>query len=170
MGLPTLIVNSVFLWPRHPNGIQQHIKTMPGNIHSPTAKLKEGTFVLDPHFLESCHTPHPWNFTQTRSGVNGGSRGRAQGVHPPRPPLTFRPKWGPKGRKIFFFELPPPPTPLNLRVWMTAPPPRPSVWRSGSATGAFNKHRRPTKHVGYFAHRRRLILPRKKKQLVWITL
>ena len=34
----------------------------------------------------------------------------------------------------------------------------------------FNEHRRPTKHVGYFAHRGRLLFYRKKKQLVWITL
>ena len=34
----------------------------------------------------------------------------------------------------------------------------------------FNKHRRPTKHVGYFAHRSRLLFAAKKKQLVWVTL
>ena len=42
-------------------------------------------------------------------------------------PLIFRPKWGPKGRKKFFWDRPP-----YLRVWMTAPP---LIWRSGSATG-----------------------------------
>ena len=34
----------------------------------------------------------------------------------------------------------------------------------------FNKHQWPTKHVGYFAHRGRLLFYTKKKQLVWITL
>ena len=37
-------------------------------------------------------------------------------------------------------------------------------------TRGFNKHRRPTKHVGYFAHRSRLLFSRRKKELVWITL
>ena len=156
-----LIVNSVFLWPRHPNGIQQHF-TMPGNIHSPTPKLKEGSFVLDPHFVESCHTPHPLEF-HTNS-IRG--QWRIQGKGPGGPPLlTFRPKWGPKGRKNFFGASPPLSQGLD-----DAPPPTPLIWRSGSATETFNKHRRPTKHVGYFAHRSRLILPRKKKQLVWKTL
>ena len=35
------------------------------------------------------------------------------------PPLTFIPNWGPKGRKHFFGDCPPPP---YLRVWMTGPP------------------------------------------------
>ena len=41
------------------------------------------------------------------------------------PPLIFRPKWGPKGRKNFLGDRPPPP---YLRVWMTAPPPYLKVW------------------------------------------
>ena len=49
-------------------------------------------------------------------------------------PLIFRPKWGPKGGKKFFWRPPPPPT--YIRVWMTAPhpPPSPLIWRSGFAT------------------------------------
>ena len=50
-----------------------------------------------------------------RKHTSGGSRGEARGGAP----LTFRPNWGPKGRKKFFRRLPPP----YLRVWMTAPPP-----------------------------------------------
>ena len=61
---------------------------------------------------------------------SGGSRGRARG---PRPPLIFRRKWGPEGRKHFFFLGRPPPPPY-LKVWMTAPP---LIWRSGSATGMY---------------------------------
>ena len=40
-------------------------------------------------------------------GLSGGSRGGARGA---QPPLIFRPKWGPKGRKKIFFEagVPPP--------------------------------------------------------------
>ena len=34
----------------------------------------------------------------------------------------------------------------------------------------FNKHRQPTKHVGYFADRSRLLFCSRKKELVWITL
>ena len=33
-------------------------------------------------------------------------------------------------------------------------------------TRGFSKHRRPTKHVGFFAHRGRLLFYGKKKQLV----
>ena len=55
------------------------------------------------------------------------STGRGTGE--PGRPLTFRPKWGPKDRKQFFWRTPPP---LYLRVWMTAP--TPLIWRSGSAT------------------------------------
>ena len=46
-------------------------------------------------------------------------------------PLIFRPKSGPKGGKKFFGDRP---TPTYIRVWMTAPPPLPLIWRSGFAT------------------------------------
>ena len=55
------------------------------------------------------------------------STGRGTGE--PGRALTFRPKWGPKDRKQFFWRTP---LPLYLRVWMTAP--IPLIWRSGSAT------------------------------------
>ena len=43
----------------------------------------------------------------------------------------FRPNWGPKGQKIYYWDLPPP----HLRIWMTAPSSPPSlIWRSGSTT------------------------------------
>ena len=56
------------------------------------------------------------------SGVSRGGGG---------PPLSFRPKRGPKGRKNFFFETGPP---RFLRIWVTAPPPA-LIGRCGSATG-----------------------------------
>ena len=47
----------------------------------------------------------------------------------PRFALIFRPNWGPKGRKKFFWRpQPPSPTP-HLRVWMNAPPPPPLLSR-----------------------------------------
>ena len=52
-------------------------------------------------------------------GLSGGSRGGARGA---QPPLIFRPKWGPKGRKKFFFEAGVPP---------------PLISGSGSANGIF---------------------------------
>ena len=82
---------------------------MPGNIHSPTPKLKEGTFVLDPNFVESCHTPTRWNFKKTRSGINGGSRGRARGAHPPS---LLDQNEALRAEKIFL-----PPAPY-LKVWI----------------------------------------------------
>ena len=39
-------------------------------------------------------------------------------------PLIFRPKWGPKGRKNFFWGRAPP----YLMVWMTRAPPYLKVW------------------------------------------
>ena len=52
------------------------------------------------------------------------------------PALIFRPKWGPKGRKIFVLR---PPGSPYLRVWITAanspPLPHSLIWRSRSATG-----------------------------------
>ena len=36
-------------------------------------------------------------------------------------PLSFRPNWGPRGRKSFFLVTAPPPPPY-LRVLMTTPP------------------------------------------------
>ena len=47
-----------------------------------------------------------------------------EGPGGPGSPLIFKPKWGPKGRKMFVFETAPP----YLRVWMTAPPPYLRVW------------------------------------------
>ena len=63
---------------------------------------------------------------------SGGYRGGIRGARP----LIFRPNWGPKGRKIFFFvffffETRHPP---YHRVWMTAPL---LIRLSGSATDQF---------------------------------
>ena len=44
--------------------------------------------------------------------ASDGSRG---GDGEPGPPLTFRPNWGPKGRKNFFGRPAPPPSPLISR-------------------------------------------------------
>ena len=50
-------------------------------------------------------------------------------------PLIFRPKWGPKGVKKFFWRPPPPPL-ISGSGWPphTPPPPSPLIWRSGFAT------------------------------------
>ena len=47
---------------------------------------------------------------------------------PPPPPLIFWPNWGPKGRKNFTTA----PSPLSQDL--DDPPPRPLIWRYGSAT------------------------------------
>ena len=94
---------------------------MPGNIHSPAPKLKEGTFVLDPHFVESCHTPHPLEFhTNTIRG-----QWRIQGKGPGGPPSLLLDQNEARRAEKFFFE--PPPAPY-LRIWMTAPPPPPAPY------------------------------------------
>ena len=55
--------------------------------------------------FENFVQPLPWQI-----------QGRGPGANPP--PLIFRPKWDPKGRKNFFWR----PGPPYLRVWMTSPP------------------------------------------------
>ena len=45
-----------------------------------------------------------WTDRSSCNASSGGSRGGAGGR---RPPLIFRPKWGPKGRKKFFWDRPP---------------------------------------------------------------
>ena len=53
--------------------------------------------------------------------------GRGPGALPTSPPpLNFRPYWGPKGQKIFFWDR----TPLYLGVSTTGPPPYLKVWIS----------------------------------------
>ena len=49
----------------------------------PHPQTKGGKFCFRPAFRRILsYPPTPWNFTQTRSGVSGGSRGRARGTHP----------------------------------------------------------------------------------------
>ena len=57
--------------------------------------------------------------------ISGGSRGEARGAQVP--PLIFRWKWGPKGRKKFFLETIP--SLISGSGWLP-----PLIWRSGSAT------------------------------------
>ena len=47
---------------------------MPGNIHSPTPKLKEGTFFFRPAFLRILSYPPPPGISHNHDqGVSGGS-------------------------------------------------------------------------------------------------
>ena len=65
--------------------------------------------------------PHSFNCV-----FSGGSRGGARGEGGPGPPPFFRPNWGAKGWKNFF--------------WYQAPPfVRPLIWMSGPATGFYWK-------------------------------
>ena len=85
---------------------------MPGNIHSPTPKLKEGTFVLDPHFLESCHTPHPPGISHNHD--QGSVEDPGEGPGGPTPPLLLDQNEARRAEKILF-----------------EPPPRPVISGSG---------------------------------------
>ena len=60
---------------------------------------------------------------QKLSSISGGCWGGAL------PSLIFRPNWGPKGRKNFFWG--DRPSPPYLSIWMTGSP---LIWRSGSVT------------------------------------
>ena len=75
--------------------------------------------------LESI-TRMPWNIA-AQWWIQG--RGPFLPVSPP--PRIFRPDWGPKSPKNFFWRL----GPFYLRIWMTPPPPS-LIWRSGSSTAA----------------------------------
>ena len=73
--------------------------------------------------------------SKTKSDNRGGSRGGGRG---PRPSLSFRPNWGPKGRKKIFLRPPPFPTlsegldpPLNNLEY--------SSWKVSSRTNDYNK-------------------------------
>ena len=59
-----------------------------------------------------------------RIPLSKGLQWRIQG-RSPGPRIIFRPNCGPKGRKNFLGESPPPP---YLWVWMTGPPPYLKVW------------------------------------------
>ena len=101
---------------------------MPGNIHSPTPKLKEGTFVLDPHFFESFPPPPPPPPLEFHTIMIRG-QWRIQGKGPGGPPpLLLDENEAGRAEKNFLEAAPPPPP--YLRVWMTAPPPAPylEVW------------------------------------------
>ena len=75
----------------------------------PSTEISELTFVVKKKYN---HDAVQWRI-----------QGRGPGARPP--PLIFRPKWGPKGQKTFFWR-----PPLYLRVWMTThPPPPPTVFR-----------------------------------------
>ena len=51
--------------------------------------------------------------------------GRSRRAHPPTP--IFRPNWGPKGQKIYYWEIPPT-SPQNLDDCSLPPPPYLMVW------------------------------------------
>ena len=82
---------------------------------------------------------HPDDQTQPTHEMTPGfkpftsdrSRGGARGARPSPPPLIFRPNWGPKGRKNFFWR-PSPPLSQNLN-YHPPPTPLPLIWRYGSA-------------------------------------
>ena len=49
----------------------------------------------------------------------------------PHPPI-FRPNWGPRSQKIYYWDLPPHLT--SESGWLPPSPPPPLIWRSGSTT------------------------------------
>ena len=69
--------------------------------------------------------------------ITGQWRVQGRGLGGPAPPpLIFRPNWGPKGSKKFFWR----PGPPFLRVWWLPLSP-PLIWRSESATSGKRKNR-----------------------------
>ena len=89
---------------------------MPGNIHSNTPKLKEGTFFFRPAFLRILSYPPPPGISHNHDqGVSGGS---GEGPGGPTPLLLDQ-----NEARRPFNEAPPP----YLRVWITAPLPAPLI-------------------------------------------
>ena len=70
------------------------------------------------YLLPHSKTPHTTLIAVADPGEGTGGPG----------PLIFRPKWGPKGRKKFFWR--PPPLPFSQGPYDCPP----LIWRSGSAT------------------------------------
>ena len=69
------------------------------------------------------HLSHANRVTSKCALPNGEYRGGARGGLPPPPPLIFRSNWCQKGRKKFLWDRASP----YPRVWMTVPPPPPSL-------------------------------------------
>ena len=81
---------------------------MPGNIHSPTPKLKEGTFFFRPAFLRILSYPPPPGISHNHDqGVSGGS-----GEGPP--PLLLDQNEAPSQG----LDHRPSPRPPYLKVWI----------------------------------------------------
>ena len=73
---------------------------------------------------------HPFLLALRRCGRFAAKNEEKRMFSQASPPLTSRPKWGPKGRKNFFGD---PPT-LSQGVDDRPSPPPALIWRSGSAT------------------------------------
>ena len=78
---------------------------------------------VQPRVGKGCCRRHFWLFQEIPHFTSTGKihshshlQWRIQGGGPA--PLILNPNWGPKGRKKFFGDRPPP----SLRVWMTGPP------------------------------------------------
>ena len=110
------------------------------NIIDQNKEIKNAIFVFSPllrsiEWTDYCTTGNGGKSTAhvvpaliRVCGFSGRSRGGAWGA---QPPLIFRPKWGPKGRKKFFLRPGSPPLSQGLDD-------RPRlIWRPGSATGIF---------------------------------
>ena len=77
------------------------------------------------YYLKSCHLWSAFKITSS-----GGSRGGARGACL-LPSLSFRPNWGPRGRKKFFLQ-PAPPHPFSMGLYYRpSPPPPPSPHLKG---------------------------------------
>ena len=82
-----------------------------------------------------------------------------EGPGGPRPPLIFRLKWGPKGRKTFFWDRPPPPLisesgwrpPSHLSEGLDPPLPRGSSDRSEMVSNGQKAGRKRVKVREYFS-------------------
>ena len=79
--------------------------------------------------------------------TSGGSTG---GAREPRPPLIFRPNWGPKDRKKLFLEtaLPHP----YLRVWMTCTPLPPPLSQGLDLASTPKYHHSPLVRIARIGH------------------
>ena len=88
----------------------------------PHCQTKGGNFCFRPTFLRILSYPPPPGISHNHDQGSVANPGEGPGRHTP---LSFRPKWDPKGRKIFFWD-PHPPPPISRCKWPPRPaPPRP---------------------------------------------
>ena len=98
--------------------IEHFLSQRKGNTSVEQQEIKH-FMVQCPNFMLKIYVQLPKVLLYNKQPFQSIKRGNFQWPLQGRacPHLIFRPNWGPKGQKTFFWDCPPP----QLRVWMTRP-------------------------------------------------